>query len=409
MFLEVLRRRNSRFIETAIELHQEGRLPPNTVVIDLDTVEANARVFRSAADRVGLKVFAMTKQMGRNPDFIQALMRAGIDKVVAVDLAGAWACHAAGIGIGHLGHLVQIPRSESDLAASLSPDYWTVFSEEKARAAAAASATAGRQQALLARIFTESDTFYRGHEGGFPASDVVEVARLLDGLDGARFGGITTFPALLFDHVTRTVKPTPNLSTLQRAAEELASEGFAEVEINAPGTTSSQALEALSAAGATQCEPGHGLTGTTPWHALEDLPELPAALYLSEVSHRHGDDAYCFGGGLYIDPVFPAYDVKALVTPEPTVDAEQIRSVEIPPPSAIDYYGMIDSGSGSYQPRPGDSVIFGFRVQAFVTRTNVAGVRGIAAGTPSVEGIYDGLGRAIDWRNPTTGLRGVGG
>ena len=31
--------------------------------------------------------------------------------------------------------------------------------------------------------------------------------------------------------------------------------------------------------------------------------------------------AYCFGGGLYIDPVFPDYDVKALVGPDPTTDA----------------------------------------------------------------------------------------
>ena len=111
MFLEILRCRNPQFIETTIKLHQQGHLPPNTVVIDLDTVETNARTFKKTADQAGIKVFAMTKQMGRNPDFIKALLRAGIDKVVAVDLAGARACHAAGIGIGHLGHLVQIPRS----------------------------------------------------------------------------------------------------------------------------------------------------------------------------------------------------------------------------------------------------------------------------------------------------------
>lgn len=406
MFLEILRRRNPQFIETTIKLHQQGHLPPNTVVIDLDTVETNARTFKKTADQAGIKVFAMTKQMGRNPDFIKALLRAGIDKVVAVDLAGARACHAAGIGIGHLGHLVQIPRSERDEAANLRPDFWTVYSLEKAREAAAASARIGRQQPLLARIFAERDTFYRGHEGGFPANEVIDVARTLEKLDGARFGGITSFPALLFDHESRTVKPTPNLSTLQRAAEELSAAGFTQIEINAPGTTSSKALETLSAAGATQCEPGHGLTGTTPWHALEDLPELPAALYLSEVSHTHAGDAYCFGGGLYIDPVFPTYDVKALVTPEPTVDAERLRSVEIPPPSAIDYYGMITSAPSASQPNPGDSVVFGFRVQAFVTRTNVAGVRGISTGTPSVEGLYDGLGHAIDWQGPTTNTRG---
>lgn len=401
MFLEILRGRNPRFVETAIALHQEGRLPPNTVVIDLDTVEANARNFKSEADRQGLKVFAMTKQMGRNPAFIRALMRAGIDKVVAVDLAGARVCRDTGIGIGHLGHLVQIPRSESAEGASMAPDYWTVYSEQKARETAAASVNAGRQQALLARIFAEGDTFYRGHEGGFPANEVVDVARMMDGLAGARFAGITTFPALLFDHLSRTVMPTPNLTTLKTAAKALADAGYSKLEINAPGTTSSRALELLGRTGATQCEPGHGLTGSTPWHAVEDLPELPAALYLSEVSHLHGNDAYCFGGGLYIDPVFPTYDVKAVVSPEPATGPDALYSVEIPPPSAIDYYGMIDSSSGSRKPSPGDSVVFGFRVQAFVTRTNVAGVSGIANGTPQVEGIYDGLGHAIDWRGTT--------
>ena len=69
------------------------------------------------------------------------------------------------------------------------------------------------------------------------------------------------------------------------------------IEVNAPGTTSSVVLDALAEAGATQCEPGNGLHGTTPLHAMEDLPELPASLYLTEVSHQHGGKAYCFGGG----------------------------------------------------------------------------------------------------------------
>ena len=102
----------------------------------------------------------------------------------------------------------------------------------------------------------------------------------------------------------------------------------------------------LADAGATQVEPGHGLTGTTPLHAVEDLPELPAVVYVSEVSHLHGGDAYCFGGGLYIDPVFPDYAVKAIVSREPTAASAALRTVEIPPPAAIDYYGMIDTSSG---------------------------------------------------------------
>ena len=54
---------------------------------------------------------------------------------------------------------------------------------------------------------------------------MLAVADALDGFDGARFAGITTFPALLYDHERRAVAPTPNLATLERAAERLRSAG----------------------------------------------------------------------------------------------------------------------------------------------------------------------------------------
>ena len=288
---------------------------------------------------------------------------------------------------------MQVPRHEADFAAAkLTPDYWTVFSHTKAREAADAAAKAGREQALMARIQTPGDTFYRGHEGGFDAEDIVAVADHLDALAGARFAGITTFPALLFDQETRKVVPTPNLATLNRAAEALAAAGRPGIEINAPGTTSSAVLSALAEAGATQVEPGNGLHGTTPLHAVEDLPEDPAVLYLTEVSHNHGGKAYCFGGGLYIDPVFPEYQVRALVGGTATTDRDALRDVEIPDYSAIDYYAMIDADS-----RPGDTVVFGFRGQAFVTRALVAGIQGVADGSPEVTSIENGFGDTVAW------------
>jgi predicted amino acid racemase len=396
MFLDLIRRRNPALIEQAIALHQSGRLPANAYVIDLDAVEANARLIADAAGKYGLKTYAMTKQMGRNASFCQAVMRGGIGKAVAVDMACARATHRAGMGLGHLGHLVQVPRAEADAAAAMKPDHWTVFNEEKAAEAAAANRKLGHTQGLLARIVAEGDRFYRGHEGGFTAADIVAVADRLDALDGGRFAGVATFPALLFDEATGKVKPTPNLATLERAAEALAKAGRRDIEVNTPGTTSSVMLAALAAAGATQVEPGHGLTGTTPLHVIEDLPERPAVVYLSEVSHLHGGEAFCFGGGLYIDPVFPAYQVKAFVSRDPTSAASALAPVDIPAPSAIDYYGMIDA-SGPVKPRVGDSVVFGFRPQAFVTRAYVVGVKGLSTGAPVVEAIHDAFGRPADW------------
>lgn len=397
MFLDVLLRRNPEFVEAAMTLHQTGKIPANSYVLDLDAVENNAHAFSSHATKLGLKTFAMTKQVGRHSGFCQALMRGGIDRSVAVDMDCAVACHRAGLRTGHLGHLVQVSRGDAALAAArLQPDYWTVFSSDKAIEAANAAHNAGREQNLLARIQVEGDTFYRGHEGGFSADDIRRVADEIDALDGARFAGITTFPALLFDRESRKVQPTPNLTTLGRAAEALAATGRNDIEINAPGTNSMVMLQALADAGATQCEPGNALHGTTPLHAVEDLPEDPAVLYLSEVSHHHGGNAFCFGGGLYVDPVFPKYDVKALVSNEPTSSRDALASVEIPDYSAIDYYGMIDA-TGSVKPKTGDTVIFGFRGQAFVTRANIVGVSGVSSGNPKVTTIENIFGQATGW------------
>lgn len=397
MFLNVLRRRNPAFILAAQSLHRAGAIPANSYVIDLDAVTENARATRAEGDRLGLKVFAMTKQVSRQTGFSRAVMAGGIDRAVAVDMACAIACHNAGLRIGHLGHLVQVPKFEAAMAArDLAPDYWTVFSDDKATETAAAARAAGREQAVLARVQTQGDIFYRGHEGGFAAEAAVDAARRIDALDGARFAGITTFPAQLYDHAKRKITHTPNLATLQRTADSLRRAGFADFEINAPGTTSIVTLQALADAGATQVEPGNGLHGTTPLHAVEDLPERPAVLYLSEVSHLHGSRAYCFGGGLYIDPVFPDYDVRALVGPDPTTDSGALRSVEVPPPAAIDYYGMIDA-TGPNPPRSGDTVVFGFRGQAFVTRAYAVGIAGVSTGQPRVVSIENPFGQAQPW------------
>ncbi|HEY2111985.1 MAG TPA: alanine racemase, partial [Dongiaceae bacterium] len=306
------------------------------------------------------------------------------------------ACHRVGMGIGNLGHLVQVPLAEVAAGASLKPDYWTVFNMEKAAEAGLAAEKLGRLQPYLARIQSPGDSFYRGHEGGFDAERILEIADRLDRLEGGKFAGITTFPALLFDEKKHRVLPTHNARTLETAASVLHQAGRDKVEINAPGTVSASVLDLVAAAGATQVEPGHGLTGTTPLHAVEELPEAPAVVYLSEVAHLHQGRAYCFGGGLYIDPVFPDYDVKAVVSAEPTVAGDALRSVEIPPPAAIDYYGMIDAG-GAKPPRIGDSVVFGFRPQAFVTRAYVAGISGCSTGQPKVEIISDAWGRPAEW------------
>ena len=245
----------------------------------------------------------------------------------------------------------------------------------------------------MARIYTKGDTFYTGHEGGFKAEDIVSVADAIDELPGATFAGITTFPALLFDPDTDQVNPTPNLKTLEIAAADLRRAGRNQIEINAPGTTSSKVMSALASAGSTQVEPGHGLTGTTPLHAVTDLPEDPAILYLSEISHIYNGRPYCFGGGLYIDPVFQSYDVQALIGPDADTAIKHPVHATLPPPSAIDYYGILEPDD---KVSPGDSVIFGFRPQAFFTRAYIVPVSGISQTTPHVEGVWTSTGQKVN-------------
>jgi len=304
---------------------------------NLDAISANARSFSAAADGLGLTALAMLKQVGRNLDVCRAVMTGGIEAAVAVDMECARATVRAGMRLGHLGHLVQVPRADVDAAIGMAPDHVTVFSMEKAREVAAAAARVGREQPLLARLYASGDEFYSGHEGGFPAADIVRVADEIDALDGAAFAGVTTFPALLFDPETRALRRTHNLLTLEAAAAALRRAGRGRIEVNGPGTTSSAALSVLAEAGVTQVEPGHALTGTTPLHAVEDLVELPAACYLSEVSNLYEGLAFCFGGGMYVDPVFPPYQVRALVGRDP--GSARLLDAALPSPAAIDYYG----------------------------------------------------------------------
>jgi predicted amino acid racemase len=392
MFLELLKRRNPALLDAATRLHQAGEVPANCFVIDLDAVQRNAARIHDEARRLGLTVFAMTKQFGRNRDVCRAIAAGGITEAVGVDLECAMAAAAGGLGIGHVGHLVQLPRFAAPSAAALNPRFWTVFSEVKAREAAAASRELGRTQPILVRVTAPDDRFYRGHEGGIALTDVAAFADLVDGLDGAEFAGVTTFPAMLYDPAAGRVTPTPNLTTLQRAVDALRDAGRSELEVNAPGTTSVATLKALADAGATQVEPGHGLTGTTPWHAFADLVEEPAIAYVSEVSHFVGDEAFVFGGGLYADPVLgdQRESVLAVTDAAAGIAGAATLPVEMPAANAIDYYCVVDASEARLT--AGATVIFGFRPQVFVTRGLTAGIAGVSAGTPTVLGIWGATG-----------------
>lgn len=401
MFLQSLLDKNPAFVEAAVALHQAGAIPANSYAVDLDAVAANTARLMGEAKPLGLTVYAMTKQLGRAPGVLRTITDAGVDGYVAVDMDCARPIAANGHNLGHIGHLVQVPAAETNEAMAMESDYWTVFSPNKAAEASAAAARLGRVQNLLVRVFAPGDEFYTGHEGGISVDELGAMISHIGGLPGVRFAGLTTFPALLYDPHTGGARVTPNMTTLARAAESarrhLGSEDQGLLQINAPGTTSTAVLSQLAEAGATQVEPGHGLTGTTPLHAVDDLPEQPAVCYVSEIAHIHQGTPFCYGGGLYIDPVFGDYQTTAVVAHDPSEAATEPVPVDMPDPAAIDYYAKLRPESARTVSE-GDTVVFGFRIQAFVARAFVVGVAGVRSSDPSVAGVWDVRGNPVAWK-----------
>ncbi len=164
------------------------------------------------------------------------------------------------------------------------------------------------------------------------------------------------------------------------AASRLRAAGHEITQINAPGTTSVDTLPTLAAAGATHVEPGNALHGTTPLHVFDaSAPELPAIVYVSEVSHIDGGDAYVFAAGYYVDRVLGPYQLRALAGHDESL-LERFVEVETAQDGAIHYYCIIRSARDAGV-SVGDTVVFCFRPQTFVTRARTQSMAGLHGGS----------------------------
>ncbi len=396
MFITRLLSDNPELALAAMRAHHGGHLLANTYLIDLDTLAGNAAILRDAAAATGLHTYFMAKQFGRNPDACRAAVEAGLPSAVAVDTQCLEAEVRHGIPVGHVGHLVQAHRGAERAIIDAHPEVVTVFSLEVAERIGGAARAADRVQDVLLRIHAPGDHFYFGHGGGFPLSAVEDAARAVNAIGGVRVVGVTTFPCLLADPVARTVAPTHNLGSLTEAARRLRAAGVDVRQVNAPGTTSARTLETLAAAGATHVEPGNALHGTTPLHVFDPgAPEAPAIVYVSEVGHFEGDDAYVFAAGYYIDKVLGDYPLTALCGHDELIVDRRLR-VEIAPEGAIHYYAIIrDARRQGVQ--PGDAVVFCFRPQTFVTRARTQSVAGLhGGGHTEFRARYDQDARAVE-------------
>ncbi|MDI3312474.1 MAG: hypothetical protein QJR05_13760 [Thermoanaerobacterium sp.] len=162
------------------------------------------------------------------------------------------------------------------------------------------------------------------------------------------------------------------------------------MQVNGPSVTCCSSMPILKKYGITHGEPGHALTGTTPIHAYNNQPEKPALVYVSEISHISGNKAYCFGGGFYARSKMK----HALVSGNIDDILEKRYDVEELPPESIDYYGTILLNGGKVN--IGDTVIYSFRTQIFITRAKVAIVEGLSKNNPKLTYIYDSKGNLLD-------------
>lgn len=383
MFLNALQKQNSALIDASVLLWQQGLIVPDTYVIDADVLLENARLLLSEANRFSIKLYAMSKQIGRNPWVCKKLLEMGYEGIVAVDFKEARQLYSHQIEVAHIGHLVQPPLHMLDQIIRHKPQVITVYSLEKARQISDAAKRYNYVQPLLVKVFQSDDLLYPGQEAGFELSELENVIAEIGQLPNVRLVGATHFPCMLFDAAQQKTLPTTNLHTLLQGKAILENCGIKVEQLNAPSASSCETLPLLAQFGVTHAEPGHALTGTTPANQNGDRPEKIAMLYLSEISHHYAGNSYCFGGGYYRR----GHLTNALV-----VDAGQQHTTTVFPvdDASIDYCLCL---KGQYP--VGSATIMSFRTQIFVTRSDVALVSGIQSGNPQLIGIYDSLGNSI--------------
>ena len=384
MFLQTLMSKNQELIEYAFTLHQQQKIEPDTYVLDIDAILKNAKQLKEAADQYHIDLFFMTKQMGRNPHIAKKLMALGYKGAVVVDYREAAVMMRNNIPIAHAGHLVQIPEGMLERLIEYGVEYLTVYSVEKAKRIDEVCRKLGKRQKVYLKVVSKEDHLYPGQESGIEISQLEEAIEGLKVLKNVVIAGVTAFPCFLYDEDQEEVLPTANMTTLLKAKEKIECLLDKKIEVNMPSCTQKQLMKKISEYGGTQGEPGNSFVGTTPNNRLGKASEIPAIVYVSEVSHQFRDKTYCYGGGIYSRGEID----KALVG-TCTADA-QFMAVEKPNCENIDYYIAL-----LQQAQVGKSVIMSFRTQIFVTRSHVALVEGISEKVPRLIGIYDAQGQLI--------------
>lgn len=384
MFIDIVQKKNPDLIKVAIEFHQKGEILPDTYVLDVDAILENGRALYKKAEENGIKLYAMTKQFGRVPYLAKKLVEIGFAGVVTVDFKEALIMMDNGVKLGNVGHLVQIPSSLIDKVVRHSPEIITVYSLEKIKEIDEAAKKYGKVQDIMLRVLEKDSEIYSGQSGGFYLDDIEDVAKEILKLNNVRINGLTSFPCFLYNCDKNIIEGTKNIESIKKAKRVLKELGIFVEQLNMPSATSLENIESIKAYGGTHGEPGHALTGTTPFNSRNLEGEIPAIVYVSEISHNLDYNSYCYGGGHYrrsgMNSVLVGKNIKKM----------RRSPVEAPTLESIDYYFELCGNNNV-----GETVIGAFRTQIFVTRSSVALVEGVKSSNPKLVGVYDSLGREM--------------
>ena len=385
MFLEKIIQRNHKLLECGFDMHSKGLILPDTYVLDLDTIKENARMILEKANEYNIDLYFMLKQIGRNPIVAKALIDIGYKGAVVVDYKEALCMIDNGIHICNVGHLVQIPDSALNRIIKARPDYVTVYSYEKIERINEICKKNGLVQKLMIRLNDDDSDVYSGQVGGFKINELQSLIDKVNKLENVEIKGVTVFPALLFDENKKEIVKTDNIKTLERGLSVFKENGITDLNINLPSATCVSSIPLIKQLGGTSGEPGHGLTGTTPLHKYSDQPEIPAYIYVSEISHNYDGKSYCYGGGHY-----RRSHMENVVVGN-SINNMKMSKVVSPSDESIDYhYEIVEPFN------VGDCVVMAYRTQIFTTRSTVAVVEGIQSGNYKLLGLFNSLGERIN-------------
>ncbi len=384
MFLNKCLANNRPLIEYAFKAHQKGLILPDTYLLDLDTIKANASAMLKEADDNGVLLYFMLKQIGRNPKVGKMLMDLGFKGAVVVDYKEALVMIENGIHIANVGHLVQIPKAALRKIIASKVDVVTVYSYDKILEVNEVAKELGIVQPLLIRITDDDAELYSGQVAGFSSEELKDLIVKIETLSNVKIGGVTAFPALLYNEKEGKITPTANMNGLKRAMAILKDAGYEDLLINIPSATCCSSIKEIKELGGNTGEPGHGLTGTTPLHKASDEKERVGYVYVSEISHNFKDKSYCYGGGHYRR----GHMENVLVGT--SLDDARMLKVKAPDDDSIDYHFEISENT-----KVSDTAVMCFRTQIFTTRSHVAIVEGLSEGKPEITGLYDSQGQRI--------------